>query len=98
MNEIERMQQLAEIKVNKPGAFNKISLDTFKEIIFAGWNDIISELFDEGAQQDAVEDFQNKLMGINDKYNFCEKSQIFFESYGFGEDQFITIIANTMIR
>lgn len=99
--EVNRLQKLAginEIKISKPGTFNKISLDTFKEIIFGGWKDIVLELFDEEAQQDAIEEFQNQIMDIKDKYDFCEKSQQFFESYGFGEEQFINVIANTMIK
>jgi hypothetical protein len=95
--EKKRLQQLAginEIRINNPVS-SKISLDKFKKMIFEGWKNIINDL--EFEQPEALNDFNDKLMSINDKYEFCEKTQYFLEEYGFGEDQLIIIVANTLI-
>jgi hypothetical protein len=96
--EKERLQQLAginEIKINNPGS-SRIPLDKFKKMIFEGWKNIINDLEFEQPEI-ALDDFNDKLMNINDKYEFCEKTQSFLDEYGFGEDQLIIIVANTLI-
>lgn len=98
MDEVKRLQQLAEIKVNIPINLPKMSLDMFKQIVFEGWKDIVNELFDENVQDDAIMNFENKVMNINNKYDFCEKAQSFLDSYGFGEDQLIITLINVLIK
>lgn len=101
MMERERLQKLAgieEIIIKSPNQFSKISLDAFKNMIFEGWKNSVIELFDEDKITESIESFKDKLMDINDKYDFCEKASEFLEEYGFGEDQFVTIIVNTLIR
>jgi hypothetical protein len=98
MDEIKRLQQLAEIKVNSPANLPKMSLDIFKKIVFEGWKNIVIELFDEDIQDNAITDFEDNVMNINNKYDFCEKAQSFFDEYGFGEDQLIVTLINVLVK
>lgn len=99
MSEIKKLQKLAginEIKINKPGYFNKFTLDKFKSIIRDGYIEIIEGLAFEDPEM-MLRHLDEMVMGENNKYKFCLKLQQHLEREGFGEDQFQTIICNVMI-
>lgn len=100
MEEVQRLQQLAglnEIKVNKPKLFNKISLDLFKQLMRDGFLDMITDLEFESPNE-SIEDFDAKLMGINEKFQFCTKLSSFLDDYGFSDEQFEMMICNNIIK
>jgi hypothetical protein len=98
--EINRLKQLAginEIKISKPGTFNKMSLELFKQIMRNGFEEMINDLHFQNIDE-AMSDFDNKLMGINEKFQFVSKLNSFLDDYGFGGEQLEMMICNNIIK
>ena len=62
-----------------------------------GFLNMITDL-EFGNPVETMDDFDNKLMGINGKFQFITKLTSFLDDYGFGDEQLEMMICNNIIK
>lgn len=97
MDEVKRMQQLAEIKVNTPSNFRKIPLSIIKKELIRSELEWMSETQREDPTSMTQEDMQHvqrEIEGIYDYYDLLD----YYEGQGFSRaeamEQFFSLLVN----
>jgi len=89
MDEVKRLQFLAEIKVNKPSNFRQIPFSIFKDVLKNDMRELYSEL-----NHDDVEEL---IQEIDSCYNFYDVLY-FLEGQGHNRMEAVEIIFDTLVN
>ncbi len=97
MNEVKRMQQLAEIKISNPIKFRKIPFSLVKKELLndeLGWMKERNEEDPEGMTEEYIQQVINEIESINDHKDMLN----YFEGQGFSRneawEQIFTLLVN----